>query len=196
MSSEKGALGRAQGGISVPSEATFRLQLLSPISTASNQKGDKFNCKVLAPQEFREATVEGRITKLKSGGRAGKTSEIGLAFSTITMADGRAGKFDGQVMEVYDVVNAGGQGRADQEGQVKGKSVRKRALKRSILGAVIGGTIGAVLGGGQGAATGAAIGAGAGATSAWSEKSPNIDLSEGTVFDVKTAGRSQSSQPR
>ena len=189
--SESSVAGRTQNDVGVPSNATFKLQLLSPISTASNKKGDKFNCKVLAPQEFREATIEGRITKLKSGGRAGKTSEIGLAFSSITMPDGRAGKFDGQVMEVYDVVGAGDKGRADQEGQVTGKSTRKRTLKRSVAGAIIGGIIGGVLGGGQGAGIGAAVGAAAGATTSLSEKSPNIEFSEGTVFDVKTAGRSQ-----
>lgn len=189
--SERSVAGRMQNDVSVPSNATFKLQLLSPISTASNKKGDKFNCLVVAPDEFKEATVEGRITKLKSGGRAGKTSEIGLAFSSITMPDGRAGKFDGQVMEVYEVVNAGGQGRADQEGQVTGKSVRKRTLKRSVAGAIVGGIIGGILGGGQGAAIGAAVGAGLGATTALSEKSPNIEFGEGTLLDVKTAGRSR-----
>jgi hypothetical protein len=194
--SERSAAVRIQNDVTIPSNATFKLQLLSPISTANNKKGDKFNCLVVAPDEFKESTVEGRITKLKSGGRAGKTSEIGLAFSSITMPDGRAAKFDGQVMEVYDVVNAAGQGRADQEGQVAGKSTRKRTLKRSVAGALIGGILGAIVGGGQGAAIGAAVGAGLGATTALSEKSPNIEFSEGTLLDVKTAGRSRNSAPR
>lgn len=194
--SETGVAARMQNDVSIAPNSTFKLQLLSPISTASNKKGDKFNCQVVEPDEFKEATVEGRITKLKSGGRAGKTSEIGLAFSSITMRDGRVGKFDGQVMEVYDVVGAGEKGRADQEGQVSGKSVRKRTLKRSVAGAVIGGIIGGILGGGQGAAIGAAAGAALGATTSLSEKSPNIEFSEGTLLDVKTAGRSKSREPQ
>jgi hypothetical protein len=186
---ERNASGRAQEPIKVPSGSIFRLQLLSPISTANNKKNDRFNCMVVSPDEFKEATVEGRITKLKSGGRVGKTSEIGLAFASITMPDGRSVKFDAQVMAVYDVANATGQGRADQEGEVKGKSVRKRTLKRSVTGAIVGGIIGGIFGGGQGAAIGAAVGAGLGATTSLSEKSPNMEFSEGSLLDVKTAGR-------
>jgi len=193
--SATGVVCQAQTDVSIPPNETFKLKLLSPISTSSNKKGDKFNCTVVAPEEFKDAIIEGRITKLKSGGRAGKTSEIGLAFSSITMPDGRSVRFDGQVMEVYDAVGAGHQGRADQEGQVGGKSVGKRTLKRSVAGAVIGGILGGVFGGAQGAAIGAAVGAGVGATTSLSEKSPNIEFVEGTVFDVKTAGRSQMAPP-
>jgi hypothetical protein len=175
----------------VPQGAIFKLQLLSSISTASNKKGDKFNCLVVAPDEFKEATVEGRIARLKNGGRVGKTSEIALEFKSITARDGRTGKFGAEVMEVYEVVNASDQGRADDEGQVSGKSVRKRTLKRSLIGAGIGATIGGILGGGKGAAIGAAIGAGLGATTSLAQESPNLEFTEGTVFDVKTPGQAQ-----
>src|SRR5262245_42023017 len=66
---------RTDEGIEVPPNTVFKLELLSSISTASNKKGDEFNCLVVAPREFSGATVEGRITKLKNSGRVGKKSE-------------------------------------------------------------------------------------------------------------------------
>jgi outer membrane lipoprotein SlyB len=174
-------------GIRVPPNTVFKLELLSSISTANNEKGDQFNCLVIEPPEFKDATVEGQITKLKSGRRAGKTSEIALAFKSITM-NGRTGRFNAQIQEVYEVVGANKQGQADEEGIVKGRSVRKRALKIAVASAV-GAVVGGLLGGGRGAEIGAAIGAALGTATSISEKSPNMELSQGTLLDVKTAGR-------
>jgi hypothetical protein len=181
--------GPAEGEIRVPDNASFTLELLSPISTERNKKGDEFTCRVIAPREYANAIVSGHISKLKSGGKANKKSEIALAFDTITMGE-RSGRFDAQVTEVYEVV-AGNKGQADEEGNVKGKSVRKRAVKIGVIGAVAGAIIGGLLGGGKGAAAGAAIGAGAGVASTLAVDAPNLEFTEGTQFNVKTTGRSR-----
>jgi hypothetical protein len=179
---------QSQEGIRVPGNTIFKLELLSSISTANNKKGDRFNCLVVEPIEFKDATVEGQITKLKNAGRAGKKSEIALAFKSITMKDGRTGKFDGQIKDVYEVAGASTQGRADEEGRVQGKSVQKRALKIAV-GVAVGAAIGAILGGGKGAVIGGALGGSLGAATTISEKSPNMEFTQGTLLDVKTAGR-------
>jgi hypothetical protein len=178
---------RAEDEIRVPGNAIFTLELLSPISTDRNKKGDEFTCRVTAPREYSNAIVSGHISKLKGGGKANKKSEIALAFDAITMGE-RTGRFDAQVTEVYEVV-AGNKGQADEEGNVKGKSVRKRAVKIGIAGAVAGAIIGGLLGGGKGAAAGAAIGAGAGVASSLAVDAPNLEFAEGTQFNVKTTGR-------
>lgn len=188
LTTQRTAGGQAEQRIQVPGNTVFKLELLSSISTANNQKGDRFNCLVVEPAEFKDATVEGEITKLKSGGRAGKNSEVALAFRSITTKDGRRGKFDGQVKDVYEVAAASTQGRADEEGRVQGKTVQKRALKIAI-GAAVGAIIGGILGGGSGAGLGAAIGGGLGAVTTISEKSPNMEFTQGTLLDVITPGR-------
>jgi hypothetical protein len=173
----------------VPPDTKLSLQLLSPISTATNKKGDKFSCKVLTPAEFADAIAEGHIRNLKHSGKADKESKIDLAFEKITLPDGRSADFSATVIEVFDVVAAGDQGRADNEGTVHSKSKTvKTSVKRAAAGALIGGLIGAVVAGGQGAAIGAAIGASIGVTTTLAMKGADLEFKEGTQFTVQCNG--------
>jgi len=173
----------------IPANLNLSLQLLSPISTATNKKGDKFSCKVLSPAEYSGAIAEGHIRGLKHSGKASKESKLDLAFDTITLADGRTADFNATVIEVFDVVHVGDQGRADNEGTVRSKSSTvKTSVKRAAGGALIGGLIGAVVAGGHGAAVGAAIGAGVGATTTLATKGPDLEFKEGTQFTVVSNG--------
>src|SRR4051812_18149611 len=114
-----GARGRPlHGYTAIPRGQVFMLELLSPIHSDRNKKGDEFTCKVIAPEDYAGAIVTGHIGAIKASGKAGKKSEIALAFNSIAMAE-RSDKFDAQVTEVYDV-DAGHQGQADEEGRVKG----------------------------------------------------------------------------
>lgn len=175
--------------VTVPGDAEFRLELLSPIGTATNKKGDEFTCRVLEPSEFANAYVTGRITKVKASGKAGGKSEIALAFDRITMGEERSGKFAAQVIEVYDVVEASNQGKADEEGVVKSKSVRKRSALKIGIATAIGAALGALIAGGRGAIIGGAIGAGLGVTNTMVTKGPNLNFEQGTQFVVRTDPR-------
>ncbi len=172
--------------ILVSKNVSFSLELLSPLSTATNQKGDKFSCKVLSPVEYTGAIVGGYIRKAKRSGKAKGKSEMDLGFETISLMDGRTGTFNASVVEVFDVVDAGEQGRADNEGTVKAKSTVKRDMLKIGAGAIIGGIIGGLLGGGQGAVLGAAIGAGVGVTTTLATKGPDLQFKQGTQFTVLT----------
>jgi hypothetical protein len=172
--------------INVPRDLTLILELLSPISTATNQKGDSFSCKVLSPGEYAGATISGHIGKLKRSGKANKKSEMYLDFDAITMIDGRTGGFNAQVVEVYEVAGAGNNGQADTEGTVKGKSRVKVSVKRAVAGAIIGGILGGIIGGAQGAAAGATIGASIGVTSVLAIDGPDLEFKEGTQFKILT----------
>ena len=178
----------------VPANTIFALELLSPISTKTNQKGDKFDCKVLSPVQYAGDIVSGHISKVKNAGKANGKSSIELSFDTIALSDGRVGSFNAQVQEVNDVKNASAQGVADNEGTVKGKSRVKIGVKRAVLGALIGGGIGALLGGGQGAAAGAIIGASVGITSTLATEGPNLEFNTGTQFTVTKNGPSRQVQ--
>lgn len=177
----------AQNTIHIQRGQVFVLQLLSPLHSNRNKKGDEFTCKVIEPAEYAEAIVTGRIASIEGAGKGGKKSKIALAFDSLSMQD-LSGKFDAQVTEVYEV-DAGNEGQADEEGVVKGKSKRKTAVKRGILGAIIGAGIGAAVGGAGGAVAGAAAGAAAGASSTLVMDGPELDFKSGTRFKVKTVGR-------
>ncbi|MDX6529195.1 MAG: hypothetical protein QOH41_1485 [Blastocatellia bacterium] len=173
----------------IPPNLKMSVELLSPLSTAANKKGDKFSCKILTPAEYAGAIVEGHIRNLKGSGKANKDSSIDLAFEKVTLPDGRSGDFSATVVEVFDVGQAGDQGRADNEGTVRNKpKTVKTSVKRAAAGALIGGLIGAVVAGGQGAAIGAAIGAGIGVTTTLAVKGPDLEFKEGTQFTVECNG--------
>lgn len=187
--------GEATSEVIVPKDLTLSLELLSPISTAINQKGDKFTCKVLAPAEYADATVSGYIKSVKNAGKANGSSKLDLAFESITLKDGRDGNFNAQVTEVYDVANVSDEGQADQEGTVKSKSSRvKVSVKRAAAGALVGALIGGAIAGGKGAALGAAIGASVGVTSVLVADGPNLEFKQGTRFKVLTNGPSRRSK--
>jgi type IV secretion system protein VirB10 len=181
--------GRAQDDVSVPDNTLFRLELLSPISTATNQKGDQFNCRGLDTGELYGSIVSGHITKIKRSGKVKGKSEIALAFDSITLPDGRSGKFGAQVVEVYDVVGAGNEGQADEEGRVTGKSLRKRDAVTISVATAVGALIGGLIGGAQGAAIGAAAGAALGVTTTLATKGPDLEFKAGTQFTVRTGTR-------
>lgn len=183
------ANGFQQSQLLIPAKTKVSLQLLSPVSTATSKKGDKFTCKVLSPVEFAGAIVEGHVRSVKRSGKANKDSKLDLAFDRVTLTDGRVANFSATVIEVFDVINAKDQGRADNEGTIRNKSTAvKTSIKRAAVGALIGAVVGGVIAGGQGAAVGAAIGASVGATTTLAMKGPDLEFKTGTEFTVETDG--------
>ena len=170
----------------VQKDVTFALELLSPISTKTNKKNDKFECKVLSPVEYAGAIVSGHLRKVKNSGKANGKSELDMAFDTITLTDGQTGNFNAQVQEVNDVANVSNTGVADPEGTVKGKSRVKISVKRAVKGALLGAAIGAIIAGPKGAIVGAAIGAGAAVTTTLAMDGPELEFKTGTQFTVIT----------
>jgi hypothetical protein len=183
------AHGAGELELPVPPNKKLSLQLLSPISTASNKKDDKFSCKVLTPVEYAGAIAEGHIRSLKRSGKANKDSKIDLAFDKITLSDGRTADFSASVVEVFEVANVSDQGRADNEGTVSSKpSTVRTSVKRAVAGALVGGIVGGLIGGGHGAAMGAAIGASIGVTTTLASRGPDLEFKAGTQFTVETHG--------
>ena len=186
------AHGFQQPGLLIPTKTKVSLQLLSPVSTATSKKGDKFNCKLLTPAEFAGAVVEGHVRSVKRSGKADKESKIDLAFDRVTLIDGRTANFSATVIEVFDVVNVKDQGRADNEGTIRNKSTAvKTSIKRAAVGALIGAAVGGVIAGGQGALIGASIGASVGVTTTLAMKGPDLEFKTGTEFTVEIDGPSR-----
>jgi hypothetical protein len=173
----------------IPAGTKVSMELLSPISTSTSKKGDKFSCRILTPAEYVGAIAEGHIQELKRSGKADKDSKINLEFDSVTLPNGRRAELNATVVEVFDVVNTSDQGRADNEGTVRNKSTTvKTSVKRAVAGALIGAIVGGVIAGAPGAAQGAMIGAGIGVSTVLATRGPDLNFKEGTQFTVECNG--------
>lgn len=135
-------------------DVEMTVRLLSPISTKTSHKGDKFSAQVITPETYKDAAIEGHINDIKKAERSEK-AEISFAFETITAS----GTTHAVQADLKDVTNSRGVKSVDEEGRAIGKT----SVKKKIGAAAAGGGAGGLLGGRLGGAKGAAIGAGAGA---------------------------------
>ena len=76
----------------------------------------------------------------------------------------------------------------NNEGTVRDSNQTKKTVTRAGVGAALGALIGAIAGGGSGAAIGAAVGAGAGAGSVLIQGRDNVELGQGTEFNITATG--------
>src|SRR5215813_11341016 len=80
-----GSTAGVSGSINIPRDATLVIQLENPISTNVNQRNDPFSARVVEPQEYAGAIVEGRISRLQRAGKVKGSSELQLSFEQIRM---------------------------------------------------------------------------------------------------------------
>jgi hypothetical protein len=177
--------------LTIPRDTVLRVELMSNLSTDASQKGDRFEAKVLEPQEYQGATVQGEITLVKRPGRAKGTAELQLSFDTIRFADGRSAKMSAQVIEVLQNGASDGVGKVDEEGGVKGKDSTRNDVKKVGVATGVGAVIGAIFGGGSGAAIGATIGAGVGTAGVLRERGRDIYLYQGQQLRIRTSGNAE-----
>lgn len=175
------------GPLFIPRDAILLVELESSLSTDVSQRGDRFQARVIEPQEFAGATVEGRVTRIKRAGKLKGTAELQLSFETIRMADGRTTGLNADVVELVDTGSREGTGKVDSEGGVKGRDSTKDDISKVGASTGIGAIIGAVIGGGKGAAIGAAIGAGVGTGSVLSSRGKDVRLDRGQQMKIRTA---------
>lgn len=168
----------------VPDGTEMKIRLSSQISTKTNKEGDKFTAVVLDPSNYADAVIEGHIAKLNQSGKATGKTELALTFDSITMRDGRGGRFAAQVEKVYqsETVKT-----VDEEGNVETSSRTKDTATRGVGGAALGAIIGGIAGGGKGAAIGAAIGGGVGVGSVFIQGGKELILDPGTEILIRSA---------
>ena len=178
---------QSSNGSFIPRDTILRVELLSSLATDASQKGDNFQVRVLEPQEYQGAVINGRVVNVQRPGKAKGTAQLQLAFDEIRFADGRSSKMSAQVIEV---IPSGGEGvgKVDSEGGVQGSSSTKDDVKKVGIATGIGAIIGAIAGGGVGAAVGATIGAGVGTAGVLSQRGKDIHLYQGQQLRLRTAG--------
>ena len=178
----------ATNTVMIPRDTIMRVELLNGVSTDASQKGDRFQARVLEPNNYQGAVIDGHIEQVKRPGKAKGTAQLQLAFDQIKLSDGRSSKLSAQVIEVIPNGASEGVSKVDPEGGVQGQSSTKGDVQKVGAAAGIGAIIGLIAGGGTGAAIGATIGAGVGTAGVLTQKGKDIRLNQGQQLRIRTAG--------
>jgi hypothetical protein len=181
-----GSSTQASYEVDIPANTVMRVELLTNLSTAATQKGDRFQARVLEPAEYEGAMIDGRVTRIVRPGKVKGKAEMQLSFEQIRIKDGRWANFNAQLIEV---VKSGDStvGDVDPEGGVRGKGSGKEDAAKVGAGAALGALIGAIAGGGKGAAVGAAVGGAAGSGTVLATRGEDISLYRGQQLMVRTS---------
>jgi outer membrane lipoprotein SlyB len=181
---------RMTGPLSVPANTELRIRLSTPISTKTARVGDTFKATVVSPSTYESATVEGHIATLNKSGRVSGKTEMGLAFDSLTLEDGRQTKIDADLVKVYESESVK---KVDEEGRVESGSRTRDSQVRGGIGAAAGAILGGIVGGGKGAIIGLVLGGAAGVGTVYVEGNKDLVFDPGTEMVIRTAG---SSNPR
>lgn len=176
-----------RGAILIPGNTPMRVELLHSLSTDASMRGDRFEARVLEPQQYEGAIIEGRVTSVRRPGKVRGTAELQLTFDQIRLTNNQVAPFNAQVMQVLsqdeDTV-----GDIDREGGVRGRDSTGDDVKKIGTGAGIGAIIGAITGGGKGAAIGAVIGGAVGTGGAIASRGKEVRLERGQRLLIRTSG--------
>lgn len=181
------------GEFIVPNGTNLTGILDNEIDTKISQNNDRFRLTVQTPDEFRGAIIEGYLSGVGRSGQVSGRSNITFNFQRITLRNGKAYDFAGNLQSVKDTF--GKEIKVDTEGTAKGESQTKETAVRGGIGAGLGAIIGAIAGGGKGAAIGAIIGGGAGAGSVVVQGRDDIKLQKGSTVTVAASSPIRRDQP-
>lgn len=176
--------------IIIPRDTELIIELQDDLNTEQSREGEFFTAKIVSPSEIAGATVEGRVSKIRSPGRIKRRSEMLLSFDRILLSDNRWSNFSAALTEVMPVKGDNVQ-KVDNEGTAIGKSSLKQdAIK---VGATTGGglLVGAVVAGPVGAAVGAGVGAAFGVGAVVIERGKHVRLNRNQQLRIKTAYETQ-----
>ena len=176
--------------LTIPHDTVMRVELMSSLSTANSQRGDRFEAKVVEPKDYEGAMLQGSVARVQRPGKVKGTAELQLSFDQIRLPDGRSAKMSALVIEVLQT-GSDSVGKVDSEGGVQGKDSTTNDVKKVGIGAGVGAVIGAIFGGGSGAAVGATIGAGVGTAGVLSERGKDIYLYQGQQLRIRTSGTAE-----
>ncbi len=173
------------GQFLIPNGMVVTGRLENEINTKVSQDNDRFKMTVESPMEYRGAVIEGYISGVGRSGQVSGRANITFNFERITLRDGKAYDFAGNVQNITDT--QGKNVRVDNEGTARSGSQTNETAKRGGIGAGLGAIIGAIAGGGKGAVLGAIIGGGAGAGSVIATGRDDIRLLPGSTVTIQSS---------
>ena len=161
------------GPSAAPSNVMMTVELSNRLTTDVSQKGDRFEARVVEPQEFAGAVVAGHLADVQRPGKAKGRAFLQLDFEQIRMPGaGDWQPFSAQVVEVLQPEPAG-VGSVDEEGGMRGRDSTKEDVAK------VGGA----------AAIGATIGGSAGTAGVMNQRGKDIHLEPGQQLRIRATGR-------
>ena len=158
----------------VAANSLVRLRLNDSLSSKNAKVGDQFRSTVVDPVYARGfqvippgSIVIGHVTHVTRAARKSNAGSLNVAFTGAQLPNGKSYPLNASLATSRS---------ADNEGEVKGGSSKKRNVAFIAGGAVVGGLI-------NGAA-GAGIGAGAGIAGGLFKKGKEADVKPGTEFNI------------
>jgi type IV secretion system protein VirB10 len=172
----------ADDAITLPAGTELHVQLITSLSSKTNETGDMWSGKVVEPvfakgKEIvpQGSSVDGHITYVKGPGRTKGKGEMRLVVDSISTSD--ASRYN----IVASLKDAEGANVADKEGTMQGPGKDKtRTEVETGVGAAAGAGVGAIAHGGTGALYGAGIGAMAGLVHSALKKGKDIVVPAGS----------------
>ncbi len=172
----------------VSSNVVLTVELSNRLTTDVSQKGDRFEARVVEPQEFAGAVVAGRLADVQRPGKAKGRALLQLDFEQIRLPGSMTGRSSARRSSRSSGRKRRNTGEVDEEGGVRGQSTTKEDVAKVGGGAAIGAIIGAIAGGGKGAAIGAVIGGSAGTAGVMTQRGKDIRLEPGQQLRIRTTG--------
>jgi hypothetical protein len=169
-------------GFAIPNGTKFTATLNTDLSTRDIIEGQRFTMTVTSPSSYYGAVIEGTVSKASRSGRFSGNAELGLNFERIRLRNGATYRFEGLIENV--ITPNGKTIKVDNENGIRSGSQTKDTVVRTGIGGAIGAIIGGLTGGEKGAIIGAAIGAGAGSGSVLVQGRDDIELNNGTTFNI------------
>lgn len=158
----------------VAADSIMRLRLNDALTSKNAKVGDRFGSTVVDPVYARGfqvippgSIVIGHVSHVTRAGRKSNAGSLNVKFTGVQLPNGKSYPLNASLATSSS---------ADNEGQVKGGSSKKRNVAFVAGGAVVGGLI-------NGAA-GAGIGAGAGVAGALIRKGKEAAVKPGTEFNI------------
>ena len=174
------------GSLAIPRNTVLALELLTPISTDTSQRGDRLQARVIDPSQYSGYIVEGRVSQVKRPGKVKGTAQLQLAFDQIRSTDNRSATLRAELVEITPM-GATEDAQIDSEGGIKGRDSTKDDAAKVGAASGIGAIIGVIAGGGKGAAIGAIIGGGAGTAGVMTQRGKDIRLERGQHLKIRTS---------
>jgi len=172
----------ADDAITLPAGTELQVQLITSLSSKTNETGDMWSGKVVEPVFVKGkeivpqgSSVDGHLTYVKGPGRVKGKGEMRLVVDSISTSD------TSRYNIVASLKDAEGANVTDKEGTIQGPGKDQTETKvETGVGAAAGAGVGAIAHGGTGALYGAGIGAMAGLAHGLLKKGKDIVVPAGT----------------
>ena len=184
-STDNGVVTDPGAPIAIPRNTVLALEMLTPVSTDVNLRGDRFQAKVVQPAQYAGFIVEGRISQLKRPGKVKGVAQLQLSFEQVRSTDNRTATLRAELLEITPMGDNSPE--VDSEGGVRGRDSTKDDAAKVGAASGIGAIIGVIAGGGKGAAIGAIIGGGAGTAGVMTQRGKDIRLDRGQQLKIRTS---------